>query len=165
MKRDFLARFIDFFNAEFNIILLNNILLMPQQTLAILKPDCLEKRLHGKVIQHIIDAGFEIKAMRLLRLTEESAKKFYEVHKERQFYIPLVKYMTSGPVIPMCLEKEDAVAEFRKLIGATDPTKAEEGTIRRLYAESIEHNIVHGSDSPDNALKEIMHFFSPQDIV
>lgn len=138
---------------------------MSQRTLAILKPDCLEKKLQGKIIQHIIDAGFEIKAMRLLRLTEDLAKKFYEVHKDKSFYTPLIAYMTSGPVIPMCLEKDDAVAEFRKLIGATDPAKADVGTIRKLYAESVERNIVHGSDSPENAVKEIAHFFEPQDII
>ena len=138
---------------------------MTNRTLAILKPDCLEKKVHGKVIQHIIDAGFTIKGMRLLHLTKQSAQKFYDVHKERPFYGDLVVYMTSGPVIPMCLEKENAVAEFRKLIGATNPANAEEGTIRKLYAESIEHNIVHGSDSDENARKEIAHFFNDTDLV
>ncbi|MCI0448434.1 MAG: nucleoside-diphosphate kinase [Chlorobi bacterium] len=136
-----------------------------ERTLAILKPDSIEKKIHGKVIQHIIDAGFEIKGMQLLRLTEDSAKKFYEVHKERPFFNDLVAYMTSGPVIPMCLEKPNAVAEFRKLIGATNPANAEEGTIRKLYAESVERNIVHGSDSPENAAKEIAHFFKDSDLV
>jgi len=138
---------------------------MSNRTLAILKPDCLEKKVHGKVIQHIIDAGFTIKGMRLLQLTPESAKKFYEVHKERPFYNDLVAYMTSGPVIPMCLEKNSAVADFRKTIGATNPANAEAGTIRRLYAESIERNIVHGSDSDENAKKEIAHFFNDTDLV
>jgi nucleoside-diphosphate kinase len=138
---------------------------MSNRTLAILKPDCLEKKVHGKVIQHIIDAGFTIKGMRLLQLTPESAKKFYEVHKERPFYNDLVVYMTSGPVIPMCLEKNSAVADFRKTIGATNPANAEAGTIRRLYAESIERNIVHGSDSDENAKKEIAHFFNDTDLV
>jgi nucleoside-diphosphate kinase len=138
---------------------------MKERTLAILKPDCLQKNVHGKVIQHIIDAGFEIKGMRLLRLTEDSAKKFYEVHKERPFYGELVEYMTSGPVIPMCLEKDNAVADFRKTIGATNPENAEEGTIRKMYADSIEKNIVHGSDSPENAKKEIAHFFNDSDLV
>jgi nucleoside-diphosphate kinase len=138
---------------------------MTNRTLAILKPDCLEKKVHGKVIQQIIDAGFAIRGMRLLRLTKESAQKFYEVHKERPFYNDLVTYMTSGPVIPMCLEKENAVFGFRKLIGATNPANAEEGTIRKLYAESIERNIVHGSDSDENAKKEIAHFFNNTDLV
>jgi nucleoside-diphosphate kinase len=136
-----------------------------QRTLAILKPDCLEKNIQGKVIQQIIEAGFKIKGMRLLKLTAESAKKFYEVHRERPFYNALVEYMTSGPVIPMALEKDDAVSVFRKLIGATDPAKAEKGTIRNKYAESIEHNIIHGSDSPENAIKEIAHFFKADDLI
>jgi nucleoside-diphosphate kinase len=138
---------------------------LSQRTLAILKPDCLMKKVQGKVIQHIIDAGFEIKGMRLMNITRESAQKFYAVHKERPFYNDLVAYMTSGPVIPMCLEKENAVADFRKLIGATNPANAEEGTIRKMYAESIEKNIVHGSDSPENAKTEIAHFFTNSDLV
>jgi nucleoside-diphosphate kinase len=138
---------------------------LKDRTLAILKPDCIEKNIHGKVMQLIIDAGFRIIGMKLVHLTSASAKKFYEVHKERPFYNPLVEYMTSGPIIPMALEKENAVEDFRKLIGATDPTKAEAGTIRKLYAESIERNIVHGSDSPENAIKEISHFFREEDLV
>ncbi len=136
-----------------------------QRTLAILKPDCIEKKVQGKVIQQILDAGFEIKAMRLLKLSKESAQKFYAVHKERPFYNDLVKYMTSGPVVPMCLEKENAVEDYRKLIGATNPANAEAGTIRKLYAESVERNIVHGSDSPENAKIEIAHFFKDEDLV
>lgn len=138
---------------------------MAERTLAILKPDCLQKNVHGKVIQHIIDAGFTIKGMRLIQLSEDSAKKFYEVHKERPFYGELVAYMTSGPVIPMCLQKDNAVADFRKTIGATNPANAEEGTIRKMYAESIEKNIVHGSDSVENAKNEIAHFFKAEDLV
>ncbi|HRE12258.1 MAG TPA: nucleoside-diphosphate kinase [Ignavibacteria bacterium] len=138
---------------------------MKERSLAILKPDCLEKKVQGKVIQHILDAGFEIKGMKLMQLTEDSAKKFYEVHKERPFYGELVAYMTSGPVIPICMEKENAVADFRKLIGATNPANADEGTIRKMYADSIERNIVHGSDSPENAKNEIAHFFNEKDLV
>ena len=138
---------------------------MKERSLAILKPDCLEKKVQGKVIQHILDAGFEIKGMKLMQLTEDSAKKFYEVHKERPFYGELVAYMTSGPVIPICMEKENAVADFRKLIGATNPANAEDGTIRKMYADSIERNIVHGSDSPENAKNEIAHFFNDKDLV
>lgn len=100
-----------------------------------------------------------------MKLTVESAQKFYDVHKEKPFYNSLVEYMTSGPVIPMALEKEDAVVEFRKLIGATDPSKASPGTIRKLYADSIERNVVHGSDSDENAEKEIRHFFENADFV
>jgi nucleoside-diphosphate kinase len=135
------------------------------RTLAILKPDCIEKNIQGKVIQQILDAGFKIKGLRLLKLTRKSAQKFYEVHKERPFYNDLVTYMISSPVIPMALEKDNAVTDFRKLIGATNPEKADEGTIRKLYAESIERNIVHGSDSDENAVKEIAHFFKPEDLV
>jgi len=138
---------------------------LKQRTLAILKPDCLEKKIQGKVIQQIVDGGFKIIGMRLVHLSEASARKFYKVHKERPFYNALVEYMTSGPVIPMVLVKDNAVADFRNLIGATDPAKAEEGTIRKLYAESIERNIVHGSDSPENAVKEIGHFFREEDLV
>jgi len=123
------------------------------------------KKVQGKVIQHILDAGFDIKGMRLMQLTKESAQKFYEVHKERPFYNDLVSYMTSGPVIPICLEKDNAVADFRTLIGATNPANAAEGTIRKLYAESIEKNIVHGSDSPENAKNEISHYFKDSDLV
>lgn len=139
--------------------------ILKDRTLAILKPDCLMKRIQGKIIQQILDAGFEIKAMKLLWLTKESAMKFYEVHKERPFYNDLVNYMTSGLVIPICLEKDNAVTDFRKLIGATDPAKADEGTIRKLYADSLEKNIVHGSDSPENAVKEIAHFFDEKNFV
>jgi nucleoside-diphosphate kinase len=138
---------------------------LKQRTLAILKPDCIEKKVQGKVIQRILDAGFEIKGMRLLRLTQESAQKFYEVHKERPFYNDLVNYMTSGPVVPMCLEKENAVEDYRKLIGATNPANAEAGTIRKMYADSVERNIVHGSDSQENAKIEIAHFFKDEDLV
>lgn len=138
---------------------------MKERSLAILKPDCFEKKVQGKVIQHILDAGFEIKGMRLMKLTKESAQKFYSVHKERPFYGDLVAYMTSGPVIPICMEKDNAVADFRKLIGATNPQNAEDGTIRKMYADSIERNIVHGSDSPENAKNEIAHFFNESDLV
>ena len=138
---------------------------MTNRTLAILKPDCLEKKIHGKVIQHILDSGFTIKGMRLIQLTKESTQKFYEIHKDRPFYNDLVTYMTSGPVVPMCLEKDNAVADFRKIIGATNPANAEGGTIRKLYAESIERNIVHGSDSDENAKKEIAHFFNEANLV
>ncbi|NOS83851.1 MAG: nucleoside-diphosphate kinase [Ignavibacteria bacterium] len=138
---------------------------MKERTLAILKPDCLEKKVQGKVIQQILDAGFDIKGMRLIHLSEDSAQNFYAIHKERPFYKDLVAYMISGPVVPLYLEKDNAVADFRKLIGATNPANAEEGTIRKLYAESIERNIVHGSDSDENASNEIAHFFNDTDIV
>ena len=101
----------------------------------------------------------------MTRLTPDSAKGFYEVHTERPFFGELVDYMTSGACVPIALEKENAVEDFRKLIGATDPKKAEEGTIRRMYADSISENIVHGSDSDENAAKEISHFFSRKELL
>lgn len=138
---------------------------MNNRTLAILKPDCVRKNLIGKVITHIQEAGFKILAMKMVKLTPDAAKGFYEVHKERPFFNDLIAYMTSGPCVPIVLEKENAVEEFRKLIGATDPAKAEEGTIRKLYADNIQENIVHGSDSNENATKEISHFFSRKELL
>jgi len=138
---------------------------MTNKTLAILKPDCVRKNLVGKVISKITEAGFKVKAMKMTRLTSESAGGFYEIHKERPFYNDLVAYMTSGPVVPLALEKENAVEDFRKLIGATNPANAEEGTIRKMYAESIEENIIHGSDSDENAALEISHFFSRKELL
>ena len=138
---------------------------MSNRTLAILKPDCVRKNLIGTVVKQIQEAGFKVLAMKLTKLTSDSAKGFYEVHKERPFFGELVEFMTSGPCVPIALEKENAVAEFRKLIGATNPKEAEEGTIRRLYADSIGENIVHGSDSDENAAKEISHFFSKKEIL
>lgn len=138
---------------------------MTNRSLAILKPDCVRKQLIGNVISHIQKAGFRVLGLKMVRLTEDSAKGFYEVHKERPFFNDLIKYMTSGPCVPIVLEKENAVEEFRKLIGATDPAKAEEGTIRKLYADNIQENIVHGSDSNENALKEISHFFSRKELL
>lgn len=138
---------------------------MSNKTLAILKPDCVRKSLIGKVIAQIQEAGFKVSAMKMIHLTEDSAKGFYEVHKERPFFNDLIEYMTSGPCVPIALEKENAVEDYRKLIGATDPTKAAEGTIRKLYAESIQENIVHGSDSDENAAKEISHFFSRKELL
>ena len=131
---------------------------MKNRTLAILKPDCVQKNLIGQVILKITEAGFKVIGMKMTKLTKDSARGFYEVHKEKPFFNDLVDYMTSGPCVPIALEKENAVEDFRKLIGATDPAKAAEGTIRKLYAASIQENIVHGSDSDENAAKEISHF-------
>ncbi len=138
---------------------------MSNRTLAILKPDSVKKEYIGQIIAKITEAGFKIKAMRMIHLSKSSAEGFYEIHKERSFYRELVDYMTSGPCIPIALEKENAVADFRKLIGATDPAEAEEGTIRKLYAASKAENAVHGSDSDENAAIEILHFFSRNDLL
>ncbi len=138
---------------------------MGNRTLAILKPDCVRKNLIGQVIEKITEAGFEIKALKMVKLTKDTAGGFYEVHKERPFFNDLLNFMTSGPCVPMVLEKENAVAEFRKLIGATNPEEAEEGTIRKLFADNVEQNIVHGSDSDENAAKEIAHFFSRKELL
>ncbi len=135
------------------------------RTFTMLKPDALEANNTGKIIDMIIEAGFSIKAMKLTRLTEGEAKEFYEVHKERAFYGELVEYMTSGPIIAAILEKSNAVEDFRKLIGATDPADAAEGTIRKAYAESKAKNAVHGSDSDDNAAVECNFHFSGREIV
>lgn len=138
---------------------------MSNKTLAILKPDCIRKNLVGKVIAQIQEAGFKIRAMKMIKLTPDVAKGFYEIHQGKPFFDGLIEYMTSGPCVPILLEKENAVEEFRKLIGATDPSKAAEGTIRKLYAENIQENIVHGSDSDENSVKEIAHFFSRSEIL
>ena len=129
-----------------------------------LKPDALENGHAGNIIQMITDAGFAIKAMKYTRLTEDQAKKFYEVHAERPFYMELVEYMTSGPIIAAILEKDNAVADFRTLIGATDPAEAADGTIRKAYAESKAKNAVHGSDSDENAQIEGEFHFTAAEI-
>ncbi len=138
---------------------------MGNRTFAILKPDCVRKNLIGEVLTKITQAGFKVLAMKMTRLTVDSASGFYEIHKERPFFGDLLKYMTSGPCVPIALEKENAVADFRKLIGATNPAEAEEGTIRKLYAKDITENIVHGSDSDENAAIEISHFFSRKELL
>ena len=135
------------------------------RTFTMLKPDAIENGHMGRILDMIIGAGFTIKAMKLTRLTEEQAKKFYEVHKERPFYGELVEYMTSGPIVAAILEKDNAVADFRTLIGATDPAEAAEGTIRKNYAESKGRNAVHGSDSDENAEIESNFHFSANEIV
>lgn len=135
------------------------------KTLAILKPDCVKKNLIGKVVTLIQNAGFKVSAMKMVKLTPDAAKGFYEVHNGKPFFNDLITYMTSGPCVPIALEKDNAVEDFRKLIGATDPAKAAEGTIRKLYADSIQENIVHGSDSNENAAIEIAHFFSRKELL
>ena len=129
------------------------------QTLAIIKPDAVASGRTGKILAHLERAGFTIRALRMARLTRRQAARFYEVHSQRPFYESLVNFMTSGPVVPMVLEAEGAVGKLRETIGATDPAAADEGTIRRLYAESKERNAIHASDSVDNAAREIGFFF------
>ena len=129
------------------------------RTFTMLKPDAIENGHAGKILDMIIQKGFKIKAMKYTHLSEDQAKKFYEVHAERPFYGELVEYMTSGPIIAAILEKDNAVADFRALIGATDPAEAAEGTIRKYYAESKGRNAVHGSDSDENAeIEGVFHF-------
>ncbi|HLV52677.1 MAG TPA: nucleoside-diphosphate kinase [Cryomorphaceae bacterium] len=135
------------------------------RTFTMIKPDAFEAGTTTKILDMIHDAGFAIKAMKITRLNEQEAQKFYEVHKERPFYGELVEYMTSGPIVAAILEKDNAVADFRKLIGATDPAEAEEGTIRKKYAESKAKNAVHGSDSDENAAIECAFHFSGREIV
>jgi nucleoside-diphosphate kinase len=136
-----------------------------ERTLTILKPDCVRKQLIGAVTDKIERAGFRIVAMKKTRLTKETAGAFYAVHKARPFYGELVEFMSSGPCVPMILEKENAVADFRMIIGATDPAQADEGTIRRLFADSKGENIVHGSDSAENAAIEGAFFFAAEEVV
>lgn len=136
-----------------------------QRTLSILKPDATERNLTGAINAMFEEAGFRIVAQKRLHLNEEKAGAFYAVHKERPFYGELVSYMTSGPVVVQVLEREDAVAKNRELMGATNPANAAEGTIRKKFAESIERNSVHGSDSEENAATEIKFFFTDAEIV
>lgn len=136
-----------------------------QRTLSILKPDVTRRNLTGAVNARIESSGLRIIAQRRLHLTLEEAEKFYGVHRERSFFPELCAYMVSGPVVVQVLEGDNAVEHYRKLMGATNPANAEEGTIRRDFAESIEANSVHGSDSPENAALEIAFFFSQLDIV
>ena len=129
-------------------------------TFTIVKPKAVSKGYTGPILNMIHEAGFRISAMKMVQLTENEARTFYQVHRERPFYNDLVEFMVSGPIVVAVLEKENAVDDYRTLIGATDPAKAEEGTIRRLYAESVQANAVHGSDSDENAGIESAFFFS-----
>ncbi|HIE35051.1 MAG TPA: nucleoside-diphosphate kinase [Campylobacterales bacterium] len=136
-----------------------------EKTLSIIKPDAVKKNIIGKIIDRFESNGLKISAMKKIMLTKDDASRFYEVHKERPFFNDLVEYMTSGPVVVMVLEGENAVAKNRELMGATDPKEAEAGTIRADFAESIEANAVHGSDSLENAQKEISFFFAKREIL
>lgn len=136
-----------------------------ERTLAILKPDCVRKNLQGEVIARIQKAGFKVLSMKQVRLTNITAGAFYAVHKGRPFYDGLVEFMSSGPCAPIALQKENAVADFRMLIGATDPAQADAGTIRKLYADNKGENIVHGSDSAENGRIEVAFFFAESELV
>lgn len=136
-----------------------------QTTLTILKPDSVAAGHAGKILAHLESEGFTVRGLKMVHLSEAQAKAFYEVHKERPFYSDLVTFMTSGPVIPAALEREDAVVHLRKVMGATNPAEAEEGTIRKLYASNIEKNAIHGSDSEANAAIEVAFFFSRAELL
>lgn len=136
-----------------------------ERTLSIIKPDATERNLTGNIIAMLENAGLRIIAQKRVRWSEDQAKKFYEVHKERPFYGELVAFMISGPIVLQVLEGEDAVAKNREVMGATDPAKAAPGTIRKEFAENIERNSVHGSDSPENAAIEIGMCFSEAELV
>lgn len=136
-----------------------------ERTLTILKPDCVRKNLIGEVTRRIQEAGFNICAMKLIKLTKAEAEGFYAVHRGRPFFEELTEFMSSGACVPMVLEKENAIADFRILIGATNPAEAAEGTIRKDFADSVGENIIHGSDSVENGKIEANYFFPEHEIV
>jgi len=138
---------------------------LKERTLAILKPDCVNRKLVGKVLDRILEAEFKILGMKMVKMDAKMAGEFYKVHSQRPFYRDLVEFMSSGSCIPMVLEKENAIEDFRRLIGATDPAEAEPGTIRQKFAENKQNNIVHGSDSPETAITEIAFFFSESELI
>jgi len=135
------------------------------RTLTIIKPDAFDSGKSGLIIAHLEKAGFKIISSRVMRLSESQAQAFYAVHRQRPFFAPLVRFMTSGKCMPMVLERADAVASLRKAIGATDPAEAEAGTVRKLYAESKERNAIHASDSDENAEREARFFFAEAELV
>lgn len=136
-----------------------------ERTLAIMKPDCVRKHLTGEVLRRIQDAGFLVRAMKMIRMSKTEAEGFYAVHHERPFFGELTDFMSSGPCVPVALEKENAVSDFRLLIGATNPAEADAGTIRHDFADSMGENIVHGSDSAENGRLESNYFFAEHEIV
>lgn len=138
---------------------------MVQRTLCLIKPDAVTRDLSGAILDLIQKSGLKVVALKMLRLTKGGAEGFYAVHKERPFFDSLIGYMSSGPIVAAVLEGEDAVARYRKLMGATNPANAEAGTIRKLYAVDVEANSVHGSDAPETAAVEIAYFFSSLEIV
>jgi nucleoside-diphosphate kinase len=136
-----------------------------ERTFAIIKPDATERHFAGQILQRIEDAGFQIRAMKTMRLTQAEAAGFYAVHRERPFFKSLIEFMSSGPIVAMVLEAPDAIRKWRTLMGATDPAKADAGTIRKEFASSIERNATHGSDAPDTAVFEIGYFFAGIELV
>src|SRR6202051_1531764 len=138
---------------------------MPERTLAIIKPDAVERRLIGRIVQRIEDSVFQIRAMRRVHLTKNEAEGFYAVHRARPFFGSLTTFMSSGPAVVLVLEAADAIKKWRTLMGATDPAKADAGTLRKEFAESIERNATHGSDAPGTAAYEIGFFFAGVDLI
>ena len=138
---------------------------MTERTLAIIKPDAVERRLSGKILQRIEGEGFQIRAMKRVSLSNRQAEGFYAVHRERPFFGSLTTFMSSGPAIVLVLEAPDAIKKWRTLMGATDPAKADPGTLRKEFAESIERNATHGSDAPDTAAYEIGYFFAGVELI
>ena len=136
-----------------------------QTTFSIIKPDAVKLGNAGKILAILEGAGFRIQALRMLKLSVPQAEGFYAVHRERPFFGGLVKFMTEGPVIVMALEREDAVKKLREVMGATNPANADAGTIRKLFAESIERNSIHGSDAPETAAEELKYFFTTQELI
>jgi nucleoside-diphosphate kinase len=138
---------------------------MTERTLAIIKPDAVERHLAGKIIQHVEDAGFQIRAMKRVHLSKREAEGVYAVPRERPFFESLTSFMSSGPAVVVVLEAPDAIKKWRTLMGATDPAKADPGTMRREFAQSIERNATHGSDAPETAAYEIGYFFAGVELV
>jgi len=136
-----------------------------QRTFTILKPDSVKAGNAGLIIDRLLKEGFQIRAMKLVHLTKAQAEGFYYVHKERPFFGSLVEFMSEGPIVPMVLEADNAIEKLRKVMGATDPAKADAGTIRKLFATNIERNAIHGSDGPDTAAFEIAYFFNRLEIL
>jgi nucleoside-diphosphate kinase len=136
-----------------------------ERTLSIIKPDGVRKGLIGEIIKRFDQNGFKIRAMKMVHISKKEAEGFYAVHRDKPFFESLTKFMSSGPIVVMVLEREDAIEKNREIMGATDPAKADEGTIRREFADNIEQNIVHGSDSPETARTEIAYFFNALEIV
>ena len=136
-----------------------------ERTLCIIKPDAVRKNVIGEIVAMLTESGFRILGLKMLQLSQQDGEKFYDVHRERPFFGGLVEFMSSGPVVAIALEKENAIADYRTLIGATDPAEAAEGTVRKRFASSKGENAVHGSDSVENGLREISFFFAERELV